>query len=231
MSPLDAASYPPLFLALVIAFLYAITVHEASHAFVADWLGDSTSRFRGRLTLNPVAHLDVTGTLMLVIIGFGWGKPVPVNSINLRGDPRRGMATVAAAGPAANFLSAIVLGLILRATLASGIDPNFGQLVLGTLILINFLLGIFNLIPVPPLDGFTLLLAFVDAGTAQRIRFYSRQISMVFIGIIVLDYFLRLNLIGSLLIQPAQYLARLVLGEYLLPFISDEPYLWPILVG
>ena len=209
---MNAASDPRLFLALLIAFIYAITVHEASHAFVANWLGDSTARFRGRLTLNPLSHLDPVGSLLLVVVGFGWGKPVPVNPVNLRGDPRRGMATVAGAGPAANFLSALVFGLLLRSMLAGGTGNEFGPLLLQVLTLINLFLAIFNLIPIPPLDGFTLLLAFVDSTTAQRLRFYSRQISMVFFAVVVLGYFLRLNLFSSVLTPPAQYLFRLILG-------------------
>ena len=209
---MNAASDPRLFLALAIAFIYAITTHEASHAFVANWLGDTTPRFRGRLTLNPVSHLDVIGSLMLVIVGFGWGKPVPVNPVNLRGPPRRGMATVAFAGPVANLLSAVVFGLLLRAALANGTDLQYGQQLLQVLTLINLFLAIFNLIPVPPLDGFTLLLAFVGSDTAQRLRYYSRQITMVFFGLIILDFFLRLNLLGSVITPPAQYFFRLILG-------------------
>lgn len=209
---MSAAGEPRLFLALLVAFIYAITVHEASHAFVADRLGDTTARFRGRLTLNPMSHLDVVGSLMLVAVGFGWGKAVPVNPINLRGDPRRGMVIVAAAGPAANLLSAVVFGLILRAALADVTELEYWHLILQVLTLINLFLAIFNLIPVPPLDGFTLLLAFVDSNTAQRLRFYSRQIMMVFFGIMAVAYFLRLNLFSSVLTPPTQYLFRLILG-------------------
>ncbi len=209
---MSAAGEPRLFLALLVAFIYAITVHEASHAFVADRLGDTTARFRGRLTLNPMSHLDVVGSLMLVAIGFGWGKAVPVNPINLRGDPRRGMAIVAAAGPAANLLSAVVFGLMLRAALADVTELEYWHLILQRLTLINLFLAIFNLIPVPPLDGFTLLLAFVHSDTAQRLRFYSRQIMMVFFGIVAVAYFLRLNLFSSVLTPPTQYLFGLILG-------------------
>lgn len=209
---MNAAGDPRLFLALLIAFIYAITIHEASHAFIADRLGDTTARFRGRLTLNPLAHLDVVGSLMIVAIGFGWGKAVPVNPINLRGDPRRGMAIVAAAGPAANLLSAVVFGLLLRAALADATDLEYWHLLLQALTLINLFLAIFNLIPVPPLDGFTLVLAFVHANTAHRLRFYSRQIMMGFFGIMAVAYFLRLNLFSSVLTPPTQYLFRLILG-------------------
>lgn len=159
-----------------------------------------------------MSHLDVVGSLMLVAVGFGWGKAVPVNPINLRGDPRRGMVIVAAAGPAANLLSAVVFGLILRAALADVTELEYWHLILQVLTLINLFLAIFNLIPVPPLDGFTLLLAFVDSNTAQRLRFYSRQIMMVFFGIMAVAYFLRLNLFSSVLTPPTQYLFRLILG-------------------
>ncbi len=211
---MNAAGEPRLFLALLIAFIYAITVHEASHAFVADRLGDTTARFRGRRTVNPMSHLDVVGSLMLVVIGFGWGKAVPVNPINLRGDPRRGMAIVAAAGPAANLLSAVVFGLLLRAAVSNGTDLEYWHLLLQVLTLINLFLAIFNLMPVPPLDGFTLLLVFVNPNTAQRLRLYSRQIMMVFFGIVALAYFLRLNMFSSVLTPPTLNLFRFILGEH-----------------
>lgn len=212
MPLMAAASNPSIFLALAISFIFAITVHEASHAFVANWLGDTTPRFRGRLTLNPIPHLDVFGTLALVVMGFGWGKPVPVNPANLRGEPRRGIAKVAFAGPAANLLIAILIGLLDRAGLIGGMQWEFGPILLGLLFQVNVLLAIFNLIPVPPLDGFTLLLAFVDRDTAFRLRANSRQIMMAFFGIFILAYFLRINLLSRVIGPPADFLAKIILG-------------------
>ena len=147
---------------MLVPALMAITCHEVSHGFVADKFGDNTARYMGRLTLNPLKHLDIFGTLMIFIVGIGWAKPVPVNFNNLR-HPKRDMIWVAAAGPITNFILASVSAMVLRG-LASvgegGLSSPFFQLFLEPIALmlafsvyINLLLAIFNLIPVPPLDG------------------------------------------------------------------------------
>ena len=137
------------------ALLLAVTVHELSHALVADRLGDPTARRQGRITLNPLPHLDPLGALAFVIAGFGWAKPVPVNAYNLR-HPPRDMALVAVAGPISNFLVAFV-GLVAFRLVARYVEtPFLADPVLGVLrfvYLFNLGLGIFNLIPLPPLDG------------------------------------------------------------------------------
>jgi Zn-dependent protease len=137
------------------ALLLAVTIHEVSHGLVADRLGDPTARQQGRLTLNPLPHLDPLGALAFVVAGFGWAKPVPVNAYNLR-HPLRDMALVAAAGPLSNFVVAF-LGLLALVLLGPHMDtPFFATPVLGVLryvYLFNLGLGIFNLIPLPPLDG------------------------------------------------------------------------------
>jgi Zn-dependent protease len=137
------------------ALLLAVTVHELSHALVADRLGDPTARFLGRITLNPLPHLDPLGALAFVIAGFGWAKPVPVNARNLR-NPRRDMALVAVAGPISNFLVAF-LGLVALVLVSRSVEaPFLAEPILGVLryvYLFNLGLGIFNLIPLPPLDG------------------------------------------------------------------------------
>lgn len=137
------------------ALLLAVTIHEVSHGLVADWLGDPTARQQGRLTLNPLPHLDPLGALAFVVAGFGWAKPVPVNAYNLR-HPLRDMALVAAAGPLSNFVVAF-LGLLAFGLLRPHLDtPFFAIPVLGVLNYVywfNLGLGIFNLIPLPPLDG------------------------------------------------------------------------------
>jgi len=137
------------------ALLVAVTVHEVAHGLVADRLGDHTARLRGRLTLNPLPHLDPLGALTFVVVGFGWAKPVPVDVRNLR-HPVRDMAWVAAAGPASNFAVAF-LGLV--AFVVAGRTPGvpfLSGLVAGVFLWVyrfNLALGIFNLIPLPPLDG------------------------------------------------------------------------------
>ena len=147
---------------MLVPALMAITCHEVSHGFIADRFGDNTARSLGRLTLNPIKHLDIIGTLMVFIVGIGWAKPVPVNFNNLR-HPKRDMIWVAAAGPITNFalafVSAMAMRLLVYATaglpdaspLATFVDPI--TLMLAFSVYINLLLAIFNLIPVPPLDG------------------------------------------------------------------------------
>jgi Zn-dependent protease len=137
------------------ALLLAITVHEVSHGLVADRLGDPTARLRGRLTLNPLPHIDPLGAIAFVLAGFGWAKPVPVNAYNLK-HPIRDMAWVAAAGPLSNFLVAFIGLVTLRLAQRHVETPFFADPIMGLLsfvYLFNLGLGIFNLIPLPPLDG------------------------------------------------------------------------------
>lgn len=143
-------------ISIIAALLVGLSVHEFAHAWVADRLGDSSAKQAGRLTLNPAAHLDPWGTIMVFVAGFGWGKPVPYNPNNLR-DKKWGPVAIALSGPASNFLVAIIFGLFARAVVAGGVNVGvLGQFFLiGTLL--NFALGIFNLIPIPPLDGSKLL--------------------------------------------------------------------------
>lgn len=130
---------------LLVGLILAITFHEAAHALVADRLGDLTPRYMGRLTLNPFAHLDPLGTLLILLTRFGWGKPVQFNPLALR-NPAVGAALISLAGPTTNFLIAAVMGLLIRAGVAP-ID------LWAQIALINVILGVFNLVPLAPLDG------------------------------------------------------------------------------
>jgi Zn-dependent protease len=145
--------------ALLIGLLIGITVHECAHAWSANELGDSTARYQGRVTLNPLAHLDPLGSLLMLYsllagFGIGWGKPTPVNPFNLRYGPYFGLAITSVAGPISNILVAIVFAIPLRLGL-----PMPGELSLFILYVIvaNISLAVFNLIPIPPLDGFSIL--------------------------------------------------------------------------
>ena len=150
----------------ITALTLAITVHEASHALIATWQGDRTARGLGRLTLNPIRHIDPAGAAMLLLVGFGWGKPVPINPFWLRLGPRLGGALVARAGPASNLLFVLLLSLPIRFGLmawhAPLSYPPFAQMtlswiiadVVGVVIFYNLILAVFNLIPLAPLDGF-----------------------------------------------------------------------------
>jgi Zn-dependent protease len=149
------------------ALLVAVTVHELSHGIVADRLGDPTARQQGRLTLNPLPHIDPLGALAFVIAGFGWAKPVPVNARNLR-HPMRDMALVAAAGPISNFIVAFVALVAVRLVSRLGPGPFVAEPLAGMLVyvyLFNLALGIFNLIPLPPLDGGHFLPYFLPRGS------------------------------------------------------------------
>jgi len=138
---------------LLPAVLVATTVHEFAHALVADRLGDPTPRHLGRLSLNPLVHLDVLGTLFFVLFSFGWARPVPINPRNFA-DPRRGTLQVALAGPLANITLAFGVGLFVKAQGAmSGPGMGFASMIVW----INVVLAVFNLIPIPPLDGARIL--------------------------------------------------------------------------
>jgi Zn-dependent protease len=172
----DALDDPLRFLAALVlkipALLLAVTVHEVAHGWVADRRGDPTARRLGRLTLNPFPHLDPLGALAFVVAGFGWAKPVPVIPANLR-NPARDMVLVAAAGPLSNFATAFV-GLVLLVLArpfagASGLaEPVVG--ILFWVFQFNLALGIFNLLPLPPLDGGHFLPYLLPAGAAGLVR-------------------------------------------------------------
>jgi len=140
---------PALFLIIAVAIIFALAIHEFFHAWMAYYLGDNTAKDQGRLTINPLVHLDPFGTILLFIVGIGWGKPVPFNPYNLR-NQKWGPALVALAGPASNFSLAVTVGLILRFV---EIPNPYFVFFLTFFVWINLILGVFNLMPVPPLDG------------------------------------------------------------------------------
>lgn len=163
---------------MLVPGLMAITCHEVSHGFVANRFGDPTARSMGRLTLNPLKHLDIIGTLMVIVVGIGWAKPVPVNFSNLR-HPKRDMIWVAAAGPITNMVLAAASAGLLR-LLVSMTEPipdnSWLQLFLDPVVLmlafsvyINLLLAIFNLIPLPPLDGGRVLVGMLPYRQAEAL--------------------------------------------------------------
>ena len=168
--------------------MFALSFHEFAHAWMASKCGDNTAARMGRLTLNPMAHLDVMGSLMILFVGFGWAKPVPVDSRNL-GDPRKDMMKVAAAGPLSNLLLAMLAGMAWR--LLGGInfllDTNFPVLIFY-FTQINIALAVFNLIPVSPLDGsqiFSGYLMKTNPELALKIQSYGPQ---VLFGLILFGY-------------------------------------------
>ena len=156
----------------IVALLVGLTFHEFSHALTADQLGDHRPRAMGRLTLNPIAHVDPIGALMLVVAGFGWAKPVMVNTAALRGG-RRSMALVAFAGPIANVVVAIAFAVVFRVMDLVGVDSGFFLNLVALIVQLNILLAIFNLIPIPPLDGYNVLLAYLPPRQAVTVQRYA----------------------------------------------------------
>jgi Zn-dependent protease len=168
----DPAGFLQSLILMAPALLLAVTVHEVAHGWVADRLGDPTARMLGRLTLNPLPHIDPFGALAFVLAGFGWAKPVPVNAANLR-HPRRDMALVAAAGPVSNFALAFVGIVALQLVVRAEPDPFLGVPLVGVLRYVytfNLGLAIFNLIPLPPLDGGHFLPYFLPRGSWPLLR-------------------------------------------------------------
>ena len=146
----------------IAVLIMSVVIHEVSHGYAASYLGDQTARYQGRLTLNPLKHLDFVGSFLVPSLSyflggfiFGWAKPVPYNPYNLR-PGRRSEAAVAVAGPTSNILLALIFGMLLRIGVSS--DPAFIQIT-SLIVFINILLAIFNLMPIPPLDGSKLLFA------------------------------------------------------------------------
>ena len=200
---------------LVVPVLMAVTFHEAAHGYVANWLGDPTARLAGRLTLNPLNHLDVIGTLVFLLTRMiGWAKPVPVDPRYFR-NPVKGMMLVALAGPAMNFLLAVLFALAVRGieylgrgvvegTLAySLLEPLLYMCAAG--VTVNIALGIFNMLPVPPLDGSIVLAAFLPPRMAMRYQSFGRW------GFLLLILLAVFGVLGKLIGQPVAVLSRMLL--------------------
>lgn len=183
-------SNPSALLSLVLSIpglLIAISFHEFAHAFVADKLGDDTPRRKGRLSLNPLAHLDPYGTFLMIFAGFGWGKPVEINPLNFnrKVSMKGGSAMVAAAGPIMNFILAIVFsvlyGILLRTSfVTSTVGEVISNIILYT-ISMNVGLGVFNLIPLPPLDGSKILLALLPSRAQEWYEDNQRILYIIFL--------------------------------------------------
>lgn len=189
---------PIVFAAWVLAILIALSVHEFSHALVATRLGDPTAKRLGRLTLNPLAHVDFLGLLALILVGFGWGKPVPYNAMYLR-DRRWGPVLIALAGPAMNLVIATALGLLLRVLIPPLGEGNLLVQFLLLSVFLNLSLMLFNLLPIPPLDGSKLLLASLTGPQRARTAFWlETRGPWLLIGLVLADMVLGLDVFGTL---------------------------------
>lgn len=192
------------FILFVPALLIALTIHEFSHAWMADRLGDPTAALEGRLSLNPLRHLDPIGTLMLLVFHFGWGKPVQFDPFNLR-HPKRDAALISLAGPASNLILAAVLSLIMK---LSGIPLL--TLFFIPIIIININLAIFNLLPVPPLDGAKILYGILPMDWADEYNDFMHSYGTILLIFLILPIF-GSSLAISLILPVVNMITRLLL--------------------
>lgn len=205
----------PLMISLFVVLIVGFTVHEFAHAWTADYFGDDTPRLYGRLTLNPLAHLDIIGSLMLLVAGFGWAKPVPVNPYALERRSRSAPMLVALAGPVSNLLLAVAAGILLssglfqRPTIPSEFFPSMYEL-LGYFVLFNLVLFFFNLIPLFPLDGEKVLMYFLPSSGQMTLESFRRYGSIPLLIVVLLLPILGIPILEWLVFRPAYWLANLI---------------------
>lgn len=204
----------------LIPMVFAITLHEVAHGWVASLFGDKTAQRLGRLTLNPIKHIDILGTLVVPILlllvsggkfAFGWAKPVPVDWRNLR-SPRLGMAIVGLSGPLANILMAIIWALIAKTGLSLQLNNAWLAYILVNMgmagVMINLVFGVLNLIPIPPLDGSRVVNSFLSPKASLRYNSVERY------GFLILIFLLVTNILPHVIWPIVQVLASLVLGLF-----------------
>lgn len=208
----NPAAFVRLAVLVVFSLLTAVTIHEFSHALLATLLGDNTARRLGRLSLNPIRHLDPTGTVLILIAGFGWGKPVPVNHHHLSRGPL-GMSLVAAAGPLSNVVLAFLVAIPVKLGLLGWITPSLtrstfvmgGGLreglsdIVALVIFFNLLLGVFNLIPLAPLDGSKVLGGLLPRQYTASYERFQQYGPVILIGIVLMDAVFNLGILWGVM--------------------------------
>ncbi len=173
------------FIFFVPGIILALTVHEYSHALVANFFGDSTAKEQGRLTLNPLSHLDPLGTILLLTVHFGWGRPVPVNVLHLA-NPKRDMVWVSLAGPLSNMILAVIIAAIIKISYNHNFNISTDIIhILINAFHINLVLAIFNLIPIQPLDGSKIVLGLLPYHQAVKFEEVTRHGPMILMGLMV----------------------------------------------
>lgn len=215
MNQLDISSLLMELTVLAPGFLLAITVHEYAHGYIAYRLGDPTAKLAGRLTLNPISHLDLFGTVALILARIGWAKPVPVDPRNLR-NPKQDMLWISLGGPAANMAAAIVLAAAVHMLVAMFSGRPIGQLgvfilrplfpILIAAIQMNVMLALFNLIPVPPLDGFGVLQGLLPIRQAYALEQLQQY------GVFILLLLLMTGAVGYIIYPPMRFIQGLLLS-------------------
>ena len=188
--------------------LFAITIHEYAHGRAALWLGDPTAKLSGRLSLNPLHHIDPFGAICLFLFNFGWAKPVPVNPGYFK-NMRRDIIIMSLCGPLANISAAFLAGMLIRYLL---LPWEVYQITLIYLLFMNIGLGLFNLLPIPPLDGSHVLENVLSLNVAQKYREFRRYGPILILAIVMLDNFAHTGILNRVLIGPMKYLAHLFSG-------------------
>lgn len=198
--------------------LAGLTFHEYAHAWMANKLGDPTAKMMGRLTLNPLRHLNLIGTLAIVLLGFGWAKPVPISPDNFA-NRKRGILLVSLAGPASNLILAVFFTILVRLTSLVPTETSsflvYIQAVLGLAVFYNLVLALFNLIPIPPLDGSQILFSLIPLRNIKLVLWLQRY------GFIILLLLIFTGVLGIIIFRPSYIVASLITGRNIfnIPFV------------
>jgi len=197
--------------------LLALTFHEYAHGWVAYKYGDDTAKQAGRLTLNPLKHLDPLGTIMIFLVHFGWARPVPVNPYHLK-NPKKDMLWISAAGPLANMVLALISGILLRLVSASAISAEAGSIASAVIFMvfmsmqINLALAIFNILPIAPLDGSKILSGLLPAPYAPLVYVLERYGPFILLGLIIIGQITGVSILGQIIWPFVKFFSNLFAG-------------------